>query len=226
MEKIEIVKIYQKDVVLNIKISKKSSRKISIVGGHIYLTLKENYSLNDVQKMLTRVLTEKKVNALHSSPFITPYYIDVLGVRRRLVIISKGQQRISKEDFVCEKEKDIEKKLKAFELDIIKSRVEKYQKIMGIPISYQVKITNMRAAVGKNYYQKKLLTFDHILIHFSLDIIDSVVIHELSHYFEQNHSNAFYQILLAYQPNYRTLRRKLINGERQWLNLLPVDKTL
>lgn len=215
MEKIEIVKLYQKDVVLNIKISKQSSRKISIVGGHIYLTLKENYSLSDVQKMLTRVLTEKKVNSLHSSPFITPYYVDVLGLRRRLVIISKGQQRISKEDFVCEKEKDIEKKLKAFELDIIKSRVEKYQKIMGIPVSYQVKITNMRSSVGKNYYQKKLLTFDRILIHFSLDIIDSVVIHELSHYFEQNHSNAFYKILLTYQPNYRLLRRKLINGERQ-----------
>lgn len=70
------------------------------------------------------------------------------------------------------------------------------------------------ACMGKNYYLKHLLTFDRILIHFSLDIIDSVVIHELTHHFVQNHSDAFYRILLTYCPDYRRLREKLIYGER------------
>lgn len=215
MEKQEIVKLYNKDIVVNIKISNIPSRRISIVGGHIYMTLRENYSLKDIEKTLMRVLTEKKVNSLHSSLYYTSYYVDILGIRRRLVNLSKGQERISKEDFVISNQGELDKKLKNLELDIIKSRVTKYQALMDIPVSYQVKITNMRSAVGKNYYQKKLLTFDRILIHFSLEIIDSVVIHELCHYFEQNHSKRFYDILLKYMPNYREVRRKLIDGERQ-----------
>ena len=179
------------------------------------MTLRESYSIKDIEKTLMRVLTEKKVNTLHSLPYYTDYYVDILGIRRRLVDLSKGQERISKEDFVISNQRELEKKLKNLELDIIKSRVIKYQSLMNIPVSYQVKITNMRSSVGKNYYQKKLLTFDRILIHFSLEIIDSVVIHELCHYFEQNHSNRFYDILLKYMPNYREVRKKLINGERQ-----------
>lgn len=215
MEKQEIVKLYNKNIVVNVKISAAPSRRISIVGGHIYMTLRESYSIKDIEKTLMQVLTEKKVNSLHSSFYYTSYYVDILGIRRRLVNLSKGQERISKEDFVISNQGELEKKLKNLELDIIKSRVIKYQSLMNIPVSYQVKITNMRSSVGKNYYQKKLLTFDRILIHFSLEIIDSVVIHELCHYFEQNHSNRFYDILLKYMPNYREVRKKLINGERQ-----------
>ncbi len=215
MEKQEIVNLYGKKIVVSIKINDISSRRISIVGGHIYMTLREPYSIKDIEKTLMSVLTEKKVSTLYSTPYYTDYYVDILGIRRRLVDLSKGQERISKEDFVISNQHELEKKLKNLELDIIKSRVEKYQALMNIPISYQVKITNMRSSVGKNYYKKKLLTFDRILIHFSLDIIDSVVIHELCHYFEQNHSNRFYNILLKYMPKYREVRRKLINGERQ-----------
>ena len=86
---------------------------------------------------------------------------------------------------------------------------------MNIPISYQVKITSMRSCIGKNYFTKNLLTFDHDLIHYSLEIIDSVVVHELTHYFVHNHSIDFYDILLKYVPNYKQLSQKLINGVRQ-----------
>lgn len=214
MEKIEIVNLYGKSIVVNIKISKNDSRKISIVGGHIYMNLIKDYSLKVIQKNLERCLSQRKIEHFYSSPYISDYYIDILGIRRRLVNLSKGQNRISKEDFVINSENEIEKKLKNLLLDIISSRVIKYSKIMNIPINYKVKITNMRSSVGKNYYAKQLLTFDHILIHYSLEIIDSVVIHELTHYFEQNHSAKFYDILLKYLPNYRLLRKKLINGVR------------
>lgn len=214
MEKTEIVSLYGKNVVLNIKTADRSARKINIAGGHLYLTLKKGYSLKETEKMLMRVFDEKKIARLHSSPFITDQYVDVLGIRRRFVDLSSGQSRISREDFVVADREETDRKLKSLAEDILRSRVEKYRKIMNIPIAYRVKITNMRACMGKNYYLKHLLTFDRILIHFSLDIIDSVVIHELTHHFVQNHSDAFYRILLTYCPDYRRLREKLIYGER------------
>ena len=217
MEKFEIINLYGKDVVLNIKISSSDSRTIGLVGGHLYLSLRQNYNLYSLKDRLEKVFEKKKIDELKSSLYITPYYVDVLGERKRLVDLSKGQKRIAKDDFVVENDKDLRKKLKELAKDIISSRVEKYLKIMNIPTSYQVKITNMRSSIGKNYYQKKLLTFDHNLIHYSLEIIDSVVIHELAHYFIQNHSPEFYKIVLNYMPNYRKIRKKLIIGERQWL---------
>lgn len=215
MEKFEIINLYGKDVVLNIKIFSSDSRTIGLVGGHLYLSLKPNYNLQSLKDRLEKVFEKKKIDELKSSLYITPYYVDVLGERKRLVDLSKGQKRIAKDDFVVENDKDLRKKLKELAKDIISSRVEKYLKIMNIPTSYQVKITNMRSSIGKNYYQKKLLTFDHNLIHYSLEIIDSVVIHELAHYFIQNHSPEFYKIVLNYMPNYRKIRKKLIIGERQ-----------
>lgn len=214
MEKTEIVSLYGKKVVLNIKTSDRPARKINIAGGHLYLTLKKGYSLKATTEMLTKVFDEKKIDRLHSSPFVTDAYVDILGVRRRLVNLSLGQKRISKEDFVVVDEEDLDRKIKSLALDILRSRVEKHRKRMNIPVGYDVKITNMRACMGKNYYVKHLLTFDRILIHFSTEIIDSVVIHELTHHFVQNHSDEFYRILLTYCPDYRRLREKLIYGER------------
>ena len=215
MEKIEIINLYDKPIVVNIKIAKANSRKISIVGGQLYLTLRNDYKVSDLQKSLMKIFTKKKIESFNSSLYYTGKYVDLLGERRRLVNLSKGELRSSKDDITIINEKDLLKKLKQLSYDIISSRVVHYSRIMNIPVKYNVKITSMRSSVGKNYYRKNLLTFDNKLIHYSMDIIDSVVVHELTHYFVQNHSKDFYDVLLEYLPNYRLLREKLLKGERK-----------
>lgn len=215
MEKIEIINLYNKNIVVNIKISKVNSRRITIVGGQLYMSLKDGYKINELEKTLTRILSKKKIESFYSSLYITDQYIDILGERKRLIDISKGQSAISENDFVINNQKDLLKKLKQLTYNTIKDRVYHYTKIMNIPIEYDVKITSMRSSVGKNYYKKHLLTFDKKLIHYSLEIIDSVVIHELTHFYFQNHSKDFYNVLLKYNPNYRILRQKLMKGERR-----------
>lgn len=215
MEKIEIVNLYNKPIVVNINISASNSRRVSIVGGHINMTLKANYRIKDIENTLHRIISEKKIKKMFSEPFVTENYVDILGIRRRLVNLSLGHKRNDMSDFVVNNEADLKKKLKDLSLDIISSRVRKYQMIMEIPVNYAVKITNMRSSVGKNYYQKKLLTFDKNLIHYSLDIIDSVVVHELAHHYQQNHSKDFYNILLKYLPNYHKIRERMIYGEKR-----------
>jgi predicted metal-dependent hydrolase len=50
------------------------------------------------------------------------------------------------------------------------------------------------------------------LVHYDKHIIDSVICHELAHYFVLGHSKKFYKILLGVVPDYWDSRKKLINN--------------
>ena len=70
----------------------------------------------------------------------------------------------------------------------------------------------------KNYCEeslcsKKTLTFSFVLIHYSKEVIDSVVIHELAHDLFFDHSSNFYNVVYNYCPNYDILRKQLVKGE-------------
>lgn len=104
------------------------------------------------------------------------------------------------------------KKLRKPFLKYLTAQTEKYAKIMKAPM-YQVKLREMRSRYGSNNRAKKVITYAMMLIYYSPEIIDSVVIHELTHCFVYDHSDKFYRLLYKYCPNYDKLRKKLIKPE-------------
>ena len=100
--------------------------------------------------------------------------------------------------------------LKLF-LKYLTTQTEKWAKEMNAPI-YQVKVREMRSRYGKNNRAKKTITYSMTLLYYSPEIIDSVVIHELTHCFVYDHSDNFYRLLYKYCPNYDMLRKKLIKA--------------
>ena len=215
MEKQVILNIHNHPIVTNLFISTRNSHRFTYVGGQINMTVSSNYDLRKIEKSIEKVMSEKKISLFNSSLYIGKDYIDILGKRKRLVVLNEGMNAISIDDMVVNKRENIDSILKKFTLDIITQEVRKLEKIMLIPIEHKIKITAMRSCSGKNYYQKKLLTFDKDLIHYSLEIIDSIVIHELAHYYYHDHSPLFYNMVLKYCPNYKELQRKLTYGERK-----------
>ena len=215
MEKQVILNIHNHPIVTNLFISTRNSHRFTYVGGQINMTVSSNYDLRKIEKSIEKVMSEKKISLFNSSLYIGKDYIDILGKRKRLVVLNEGMNAVSIDDMVVNKRENIDSILKKFTLDIITQEVRKLEKIMLIPIEHKIKITAMRSCSGKNYYQKKLLTFDKDLIHYSLDIIDSIVIHELAHYYYHDLSPSFYNMVLKYCPNYKELQRKLTYGERK-----------
>lgn len=215
MEKQVILNIHNHPIVTNLFISTRNSHRFTYVGGQINMTVSSNYDLRKIEKCIEKVMSEKKISLFNSSLYIGKDYIDILGKRKRLVVLNEGMNAVSIDDMVVNKRENIDSILKKFTLDIITQEVRKLEKIMLIPIEHKIKITAMRSCSGKNYYQKKLLTFDKDLIHYSLEIIDSIVIHELAHYYYHDHSPSFYNMVLKYCPNYKELQRKLTYGERK-----------
>ena len=106
------------------------------------------------------------------------------------------------------------KKLRKYFLNYITSRVFLFEQEMHAP-HYLVKVRQMKSRYGSNNRSSKTLTFSMTLIHYSPEIIDSVVIHELTHCFVYDHSDNFYRLLYKYCPNYDMLRKKLIKAEYQ-----------
>ena len=79
--------------------------------------------------------------------------------------------------------------------------------------SYRITIRKMTSRYGSNSKTSKHITFATILLHYSLPIIDSVVVHELAHIEVFDHSKKFYDVVYKYCPDYDVLHKKLRKGE-------------
>ena len=53
------------------------------------------------------------------------------------------------------------------------------------------------------------LNFNNRLLFVPKELVDYVVVHELAHRKEMNHSNAFWNVVEKYMPDYEERRKKL-----------------
>lgn len=102
--------------------------------------------------------------------------------------------------------------LKNKALEILTEIVRKNEAIMGIKEPYKIKVKKTVAQFGSNSKSTHTLSFQINLIHYSKEIIESVVIHELAHDKHRNHQKEFYDVVYKYCPEYKTLQRKLKKG--------------
>ena len=138
-------------------------------------------------------------------------FIYLLG--HKISISEAGQINFTNREPIKYKSRDdLEKKLRKFFLEIVTSRTRYYESVMGIRKPYNVHVRKMTTRYGSNSYATHSITYSMVLLHYSIDIIDSVVVHELAHDKERNHSNKFYNVVYKYCPNYKELHKRLRKG--------------
>lgn len=116
------------------------------------------------------------------------------------------------EGFSLLDEKKKDKHLKDILLEFIIENAPKNAEIMGITTPYALKVRKMRSRWGVNNKKSVSLTFSTYLVHYSKEIIESVVIHELAHDSNPKHDKKFYDVVYRYCPNYKELHKKLSKG--------------
>lgn len=95
----------------------------------------------------------------------------------------------------------------------IDSRYYYYESLMKVrrgKYKYHIRKAKTRYGSNSSYSNKILFSLD--LVHFSPEIIDSVIVHEFAHDFQRDHSSKFYDIVYKYCPNYDELRNKMVKG--------------
>ena len=216
MEVVKKLKIHGK--VITCKINRSKKRKtLSYSLSYGQIRILTPYSLTEVKmiEFIESTLPKERVERIVTEDLIGEDYIYILGRKRRLVVLSEGQNASSLDDVIVSSREDLDKYINSFALNLFKDRVKKYESIMKSPYTHQVMIKNLKGAYGKNYLLTHKIVLEKRMIHFSLDIIDQTVIHEICHDFEANHSSRFYNILRSYCPYYKDLKDKLSLGVRR-----------
>ena len=142
----------------------------------------------------------KQYNNFHSHYSFENDYVYLLG------------EQVSLKSLNIENLQELQAFLKEKSRIFISELVKKHEEIMGVSEPYKVAVRNTVRQFGSNSKRTHTLSFQIDLIHYSEEIIETVVIHELAHEFERNHSENFYNIVYKYCPRYKELQKKLKKG--------------
>ncbi|VTX86045.1 M48 family metallopeptidase [Gemella haemolysans] len=80
--------------------------------------------------------------------------------------------------------------------------INKYEKIMGIHAE-QLRIKKMKTRWGTCNIEAKRIWINYELIKYPIECLEHIVVHELTHLLETNHTPRFYALLGKYYPNFR-----------------------
>ena len=139
-------------------------------------------------------------------------FIYILGTR--VPLQESGEIKFTDGSVIQYKDRaDLDKKLKKWFLPYITNRVRYYEQVMEIKKPYSVHVRKMTTRYGSNSSQTHSLSFSMILLHYSREVIDSVIVHELAHDKVRDHSKKFYDVVYKYCPDYKALHKRLRKGE-------------
>lgn len=140
-----------------------------------------------------------------------PYFVSNWIVER--FIIEKSSWILEKLELVKKSSVKIEKDRndyinnKEYARKIIKNKVELFSKTIGVKYN-RISIKNGRTTWG-SCSRKRNLNFSYKLINLPASIADYVIVHELCHLIEMNHSKRFWSLVEKYIPDYKDRRKEL-----------------
>jgi len=88
-----------------------------------------------------------------------------------------------------------------------KEKIKYYSELMGLQYT-QMKITSAKKRFG-SCNSKGVICFSYRLMLYPEAARDYVVVHELAHIVQMNHSKAFYDVIKTVMPNYKENQRLL-----------------
>lgn len=141
-------------------------------------------------------------------------YVEIFAKRYELIVKDMKIKRcVMHENDIYIYDQNIKSVLDCF----LTQRLLEYikQKIKDLLISDfdlplpEISIRKMKSRWGSCFYLKNKITFNFSLIFLPPELIDYVIVHELCHFIEPNHSKRFYAEIEKRLPEYRLLEEKL-----------------
>ena len=94
-------------------------------------------------------------------------------------------------------------------LRIFTNEVEKCKKCFTELPDFTIKFRTMKTRWGVCNRKDNIVTLNTELLKKEYDLIDYVIIHELCHFYEANHSSKFWALVSEFYPSYKEARKRL-----------------
>lgn len=131
-------------------------------------------------------------------------YIILKGIRNKI----NGNYIFIKEDLDIAKQ--IKKLFKNQLLELLSSLSLSYYQKMNIDVLFpKIVIKDVKSKWGSYSKSKNEIIYSSNLLFKDSIVYNYIVVHELSHMLEYNHSKKFYEIVEKYCPNYKKIRKML-----------------
>ena len=177
--------------------------------GEFFVTAFHDISLNEIKEIFLNEIDYKKLMKPNKK---NPFRDNGLYFLGEFIESNDGFVRVFGKNVLFKNTKLFYKTIKNDVLNLFNERTIYYSNLMGINTPYKVRIKDVSSIYGSNSIQTHSITLSISLIHHSVEEIDSVIVHELSHDKYRNHSEKFYKHLLKYYPNYFYWDKKLRSG--------------
>lgn len=190
---------------------------LRIVSGKVVVTAGRGFTISDIEKFILankKIVLDKVNNYVSKNEYIDNGYVTIFNRRYQIKIIDRKRKK-------CELIDDV---LYVYHQDV-QTTIEKYLK--NILLEYVHKVVNeflitdfsfekpeliikkVKSRWGACYYKKNKISFNLALIHLDYELIDYVIMHELCHFLQHNHSTYFYQELAKRMPDYKQREKRL-----------------
>ena len=122
-----------------------------------------------------------------------------------------------KDNFVYTKDdKMLEVFWKSECLKVFTGEIEVCKKCFSNIPDFKLKVRKMKTRWGVCNLKNNTITLNSDLLKKDIDVIDYVIIHEMCHFYEANHSKKFWDLVSEACPNYKELKKRLKNGYKKY----------
>ena len=188
----------------NIYISLKDSNTILVTANRLVSTKQIKELLDKNYKFLVKMLDKKVIEEEKD------YYFWYLG-KKYIPVYNETYKKVSfANDYIYAKdEKMLDKFYKNECLRVFENEVKRIVPYFDNLPKFSLRIRTMKTRWGVNNRGNNTITLNSELLKKDLDLLDYVIIHELCHFYEPNHSARFWNWVYKYYPNYKEARKRL-----------------
>lgn len=188
----------------NVYMSMKDSHTILVTANRLISEKQIKQILDKNYRFLVKMLDKKELEELKENYFwyLGKKYIPIYNEYFKMVKFENG----------CIFAKNEAMLNKFYKNECIRVFTNEVNRIIpyfdNIP-KFSLKIRYMKTRWGVNNLSNKTITLNSELLKKDLDLLDYVIIHELCHFYEGNHSSRFWNHVSEYYPNYKEARKRL-----------------
>ena len=196
-----------------VEIIKKNNKNtyIRVKDNKIYVTTNYFVSNKSIKKLIdtnyssiTKMLDKEKQKEERNKIFL------LFGKQYDIIYNNTDKIRIEDNIIYTKDEKTLNAWLNKFIKTTYQNHLnywyEKFEEPIPIP---NLKIRKMKTRWGVCNTKNHNVTLNLELFKYEIECLDYVIVHELSHFIEANHSKNFWKVVEKYYPNYKEIRKKL-----------------